>query len=349
MNRFLVPLAALALAFPALATAQGAAPPTPAPARAAKQAAPLTPEAQAVRKLMLERFPGADVRHVAKTNYFGLFEVMLDDQIMYVDREGRLRHRRIDLRREGEDQPDRAPQPRAQPRRLERPAAQPRHQEGQGQRLAQARRVLRRGLPVLRAPRADAEGRQRRHHLHVPLPDRPAAPGRRAQVADDLVRAGQGEGLGRVLRQRGAALGNSGDCDNPVAATAALGQKLKVQATPTLVFADGTIVPGALPLPNLEAELARAESEARKTARPRSGRRPTTRERGHGDHRFPEEAVHRRHRVDGRLARHALVAVPRRGQGDQERRAAHRARVAGGAVRLRRRSSATPSGPASTR
>ena len=42
------------------------------------------------------------------------------------------------------------------------------------------------------------------------------------------------------------------------------------------------------------------------------------------------------HRVDGRLARHPLVPVPRRGQGDQERRAAHRARVAGGAVRLPR-------------
>ena len=41
--------------------------------------------------------------------------------------------------------------------------------------------------------------------------------------------------------------------------------------------------------------------------------------------------------MDRRLARHAVVALSRRGQGDQERRAAHRPRVAGRAVRLPRR------------
>jgi thiol:disulfide interchange protein DsbC len=64
----------------------------------------------------------------------------------------------------------------------------------------------------------------------------------------------------------GALPANNGDCDNPLAATQALGQKLRVQATPTLVFADGSIVPGALPAANLESELKRAESEAKKVA-----------------------------------------------------------------------------------
>ena len=59
---------------------------------------------------------------------------------------------------------------------------------------------------------------------------------------------------------------NAGDCDNPVAATAALGQKLRISATPTLVFADGSIVPGALPQAGLESELTRAEGEAKKLA-----------------------------------------------------------------------------------
>ena len=52
--------------------------------------------------------------------------------------------------------------------------------------------------------------------------------------------------------------------------------------------------------------------------------------------RFHQETVHRHHRVDRRLARHAVVPVPRRRQGDQERRAADRARIAGRAVRLPR-------------
>jgi thiol:disulfide interchange protein DsbC len=59
---------------------------------------------------------------------------------------------------------------------------------------------------------------------------------------------------------------NKGDCANPVAANQALGEKLHITATPTLVFADGSVVPGALPLAQLEQMLAKAESEARLSA-----------------------------------------------------------------------------------
>ena len=45
---------------------------------------------------------------------------------------------------------------------------------------------------------------------------------------------------------------NKGECGDPVAKTQALGNTLKINATPTLVFADGTLVPGALPLPQIE-------------------------------------------------------------------------------------------------
>jgi thiol:disulfide interchange protein DsbC len=52
---------------------------------------------------------------------------------------------------------------------------------------------------------------------------------------------------------------NPGDCSNPVDATVELGKKLRVNATPTLIFADGSVVPGALPPDRLEAEFAQAE------------------------------------------------------------------------------------------
>jgi thiol:disulfide interchange protein DsbC len=60
---------------------------------------------------------------------------------------------------------------------------------------------------------------------------------------------------------------NKGDCANPVAANQALGEKLHISATPTLVFADGSVVPGALPLAQLEQMLAKAETEAKAAAK----------------------------------------------------------------------------------
>jgi len=54
---------------------------------------------------------------------------------------------------------------------------------------------------------------------------------------------------------------NKGDCETPIAQTATLGTKYHVNATPTLVFADGSVIPGALPLPQLEAEITQAEAK----------------------------------------------------------------------------------------
>jgi len=59
---------------------------------------------------------------------------------------------------------------------------------------------------------------------------------------------------------------NKGECETPLAATQVLGQKLRVNATPTLVFADGSIVPGALPKQRLETAMAQAEAEAKKVS-----------------------------------------------------------------------------------
>jgi thiol:disulfide interchange protein DsbC len=58
---------------------------------------------------------------------------------------------------------------------------------------------------------------------------------------------------------------NKGDCPTPIAQTALLGQKYHVNATPTLVFADGSISPGALPLDQIEAEMAQAAAEVKKS------------------------------------------------------------------------------------
>src|SRR4051794_18304093 len=46
---------------------------------------PLTGEALAVKKALEQKFPGAEINHVAKAGYLGLFEVMLDDKLVYTD------------------------------------------------------------------------------------------------------------------------------------------------------------------------------------------------------------------------------------------------------------------------
>src|SRR5574340_798859 len=55
---------------------------------------------------------------------------------------------------------------------------------------------------------------------------------------------------------RGTVPDNDGKCANPVEATIALGNRLKVNGTPTLVFANGVRVPGMVPAAQLERLLA---------------------------------------------------------------------------------------------
>ena len=46
---------------------------------------PLTGEAAAVKKAIEQKLPGATVKGVTKTPYFGLYEIQLDEQIVYTD------------------------------------------------------------------------------------------------------------------------------------------------------------------------------------------------------------------------------------------------------------------------
>jgi thiol:disulfide interchange protein DsbC len=67
--------------------------------------------------------------------------------------------------------------------------------------------------------------------------------------------------------ETGALPDNKGDCDNPIAKTAELGARFKINATPTLMFVDGSIVPGAIPAQRIESEMKNADAEARRSRR----------------------------------------------------------------------------------
>ena len=57
------------------------------------------------------------------------------------------------------------------------------------------------------------------------------------------------------LMRDGKALTGTDDCANPIAANIKLGAKLGFSGTPTLVFPDGSVVPGALDVERINAKL----------------------------------------------------------------------------------------------
>src|SRR5262245_43145824 len=74
-------VAAAAVALP-FAFAQQPAPAPPA-AQTAAQSAAQASELAALKKLLEQKFPGADIRYIARSPYFGLYEAALGDQMIY--------------------------------------------------------------------------------------------------------------------------------------------------------------------------------------------------------------------------------------------------------------------------
>jgi thiol:disulfide interchange protein DsbC len=247
--------AALAFAVALPAAAQSAAAKAPAP----------TADAAAVKKLIEERFPGVQVRHIAKAPFLGLYEAMFDDQMVYVDPKaayifvGNVY-----------DTKTKTNLTERKARELNRIAWSElplnlaiRKVKGNGSRrlavfsdadcpFCQRLEETLKGIDDVTV-----------YTFLYPIDQLHPDAARKSKLiwcAPDKAKAWDEFFVSGKLPD------NKGECDNPIAATQALGQKLRVTATPTLVFADGSIVPGALPAQGLEAELVRAEAEAKRLA-----------------------------------------------------------------------------------
>ena len=227
--------------------------------------APSNAETVAVRKLLEERFPGATIKHIAKTPYFGLYEAMFDDQLLYVDP-------KVNYVFIGQiwDAKSKTNLTEAKMRQVNRIAwdALPldlaiKKVKGDGSRKLAVFSDA--DCPFCARLEETLKGVDNVtiYTFLYPIDQLHPDAARKSRIiwcAPDRVKAWDDFFVSGKLPE------NAGDCGDPVAATAALGQKLRVQATPTLVFADGSIVPGAIPAASLEAELTRGESEAKKLA-----------------------------------------------------------------------------------
>jgi thiol:disulfide interchange protein DsbC len=263
---FLAPLATAALALAiALPVAAQSAPAAASAAKAATGMPAPTADATAVKKLIEERFPGVQIRYIAKAPFLGLYEAMFDDQMVYVDPKAAYvfvgnvydTKTKVNL--------------------TERKARELNRIAWSDLPLNLAIKKVKgsgaRKLAVFSD--ADCPFCQRLEEtlkgvndvtiytFLYPIDQLHPDAARKSRIiwcAPDKVKAWDDFFASGTLPT------NSGDCDTPIAATQALGQKLRVTATPTMVFADGTIVPGAIPAQGLEAELARAEAEAKRLA-----------------------------------------------------------------------------------
>ena len=241
----------LALAIP-VALAQ---PANPAP----------TGEAAAVKKILEQKFPGAEIRYIAKSPYFGLYEAMLGDQMLYTDA-------KVNQVLVGSvyDIASKQNLTEAKLRKLNRVAFDKLpfdlafvRVKGNGARKL----VIFSDADCPFCHRLETELKKLDnvtiytflYPIDTLHPDA-ARKSKQIWCAPDKVKAWD------EFFATGTLPDNNGDCGDPVAKTQAFGETLRINATPTLVFADGTLVPGALPLAQIEKQIADAESEVKKLA-----------------------------------------------------------------------------------
>ena len=222
-------------------------------------------EAAKVKRLLEEKFPGAQVSNVAKSGYLGLYEAQFDGQMVYTDT--KVTHVIVGSIYDTATK-----------------------QNLSEQRLRKLNRVAFDSLPLDLAIKKVKGGGSRKlvvfsdvdcpfcARLEKELKDvddvtiytflypidqlhpEAALKSKMIWCSPDRLKSWD------EFYESGKLPDNKGDCETPLATLQALGQKMRVNATPTLVFADGTMIPGALPRQRLEAQLAESDAEGKKAA-----------------------------------------------------------------------------------
>ena len=245
------------------ALAAGAHAQSPAPAASAVIT---TPEAAVIKKTLGEKFPGAEIKGITKTSYLGgLYEVQFDDRIVYTD--AKVSHVLVGSIYDVNAKTNLTEQ---RLRKLNRVAWESlplelaiKKVKGNGERKLVIFSDA--DCPFCHKLEEEMKGLENVTIYTFLFPidqlhPQAAQKSRQIWCAPDRVKAWDD------FFESGKVPDNKGDCQNPVAATQALGARLKIQATPTMILADGTVLPGALPLARLEAEMKDAEAEAKKSA-----------------------------------------------------------------------------------
>jgi thiol:disulfide interchange protein DsbC len=208
-----------------------------------------------IRKALTQQFPGAQISSVTKTPYSGLFEVYLDGQLIYIDAKGQYVFAGdvIDLK-------NRANLTQARLNQLQAikwdslPLGNAlKTVKGKGERKLVVFSDV--DCPYCRRFETELEKVDNITVYTFLYPIEGLHP-KAVQASKQIWCAPDRNKAWDDYITRGSVPNNDGKCANPVDATIALGNKLKVSGTPTLFFANGQRVPGMVPAAQLERLLA---------------------------------------------------------------------------------------------
>ena len=222
-------------------------------------------EALAIRTALEEKFPGAQIGHVEKSGYLGLYEVMLDDRLVYTD--PKVAYVFVGSMYDAATKENLT---EARSRKLNRVAVDKlpydlafKRVKGDGSRKLVIFSDA--DCPFCHRLETEMKGLDNVTIYTFLFPIDQLHPNA-AQKSKQIWCSADKAKAWDTFFASGKLPDNKGDCGDPVAKTQALGNSLKINATPTLIFADGTLIPGALPLPQIEKEMATAELAAKKVA-----------------------------------------------------------------------------------
>ncbi len=208
-----------------------------------------------IRKAIATQFPQARIEGVQKTPYSGLFEVYLDGQIVYVDAKGEYIFAGdvIDLKNRTNLTQQRLNRLQAVKWDTLPLANALKTVKGKGERKLVVFSDV--DCPYCRKFEAELAQVDNITVYTFLYPIEGLHP-KAVQISKQIWCAPDRNKAWDDYITRGSVPNNDGKCANPVDATIALGNKLKVGGTPTLVFANGVRVPGMVPAAQLERLLA---------------------------------------------------------------------------------------------
>jgi thiol:disulfide interchange protein DsbC len=208
-----------------------------------------------IRKALTQQFPGAQIASVKKTPYSGLFEVYLDGQLVYVDAKAQYIFAGdvIDLKSRNNLTQARLNQLQAIDWKILPLNDALKTVKGDGTRKLVVFSDV--DCPYCRKFEAELTKVDNITVYTFLYPIEGLHP-KAIQASKQIWCAPDRNKAWENYISGGGLPKNDGQCANPVDATIALGNKLKVSGTPTLIFANGVRVPGMVPAPQLERLLA---------------------------------------------------------------------------------------------
>ena len=208
-----------------------------------------------IRKTLTAQFPGASITSVQKTPYSGLFEVYLDGQLVYIDAQAQYVFTGdvIDLKNRTNVTQARLNQLQAVKWDTLPLNNALKTVKGNGARKLVVFSDV--DCPFCRKFEAELAKVDNITVYTFLYPIEGLHP-KAVQTSKQIWCAPDRNKAWDEYITRGTVPNNDGKCANPVEATIALGNRLKVNGTPTLVFANGVRVPGMVPAAQLERLLA---------------------------------------------------------------------------------------------